>query len=35
MRLRERGFREADLIDLSERLNYPEDLGDGSLACWC
>jgi hypothetical protein len=29
-----RGCRDADVIDLSERLDYVEQSGDGSLAGW-
>lgn len=30
-----KGCRDADVIDLSERLDYVEDTGDGSLEAWC
>jgi hypothetical protein len=30
-----RGCRDQDLIDLSERLDYVDDSGDGSLEGWC
>lgn len=29
-----KGCRDADVIDLSERLDYIEDTGDGSLEAW-
>ena len=30
-----RGCRDDDIIDLSERLDYIEETGDGSLDGWC
>ena len=30
-----RGCRDGDIIDLSDRLDYIDDTGDGSLDGWC